>query len=117
MFVRIQVTYNSSVTGKPYGIFGAVPHLQQQGRLSEAEAQTLTEIRMWFEEHLPNPPFYDDGNPLRTLTWFKVSATHMIERLSPLREILERHGVVVQAVTTANPGLIVYEDPYQVGAV
>lgn len=42
----------------------------------------------------------------------------MIARLSPLREILERHAVIVQAVTTDSPGLIIiYEDLYQVGTV
>jgi len=60
---------------------------------------------------LANPPFYDDGNTVGVITWFKKRAgAEMLMRLEPLCEILDRHGVPWVAQETSDPGEVIYED-------
>ena len=116
MYLRLQASYNSEYTGKPCGVFGAVHHLKQKGLLSDDEIRLLEEIESWFEENLPNPPFYEQGNSNRATTWFKASARCMIDKLLPLKEIAGRHGVLLEIAETDCPGQIIYEDEHQVAA-
>lgn len=115
-YVRIQTTYCGK-TGKPVGIFGACHHLRRRGVLTAEEDALFRQIDDWFIEHLPQPPFYMLGNPDKAITWFKASATDMLERLTPLVKILETHNVVYDLVRTDNPGRIIYEDAFQVAVV
>ena len=116
-YVRVQVRY-SGKTGKPVGIFAAVCHLQDAGKLTETEKKLYADIEAWFEEHLPNPPFYENGNPDQAITFFKNNKTvHMLEKLLPLLQLLDKNTVPYDVVYTNFPGKIIYEDDYQVAVV
>jgi hypothetical protein len=116
-YLRVQVRY-SGKTGKPVGIFVAVYHLMNAGALSEEETQRYKDIEAWFEECLPNPPFYDDGNPDKAITYFKNNTTsHMLERVMPLMGLLDKYEVPYDVVYTNYPGKIIYEDDFQVAVV
>lgn len=117
-YVRIQTRY-SGKTGKPVGIFGACHHVVNSSyfpyNATEDEKQVFRDIENWFEEHLPNPPYYDEGNPDKYITWFKTKTTeHMIEKLIPLMDLLEKYNVEYDVVYTNFVGKIVYEDEFQV---
>ncbi len=71
----------------------------------------------WFKEHLPEPPFYADGNSLKAITWFKDSATEMFARTGPLTDMLTRYGVDYDLVESRSVGHIIYEDAWQVGVI
>jgi hypothetical protein len=115
-YVRIQGRDIAYRTGKPVGIFAAVHRLQRDGVLSELEQAIYFDIdNVWFQDNLPNPPFYDDVNPGKPITWFKTATTaHMLNKLQPLMEMLDKHNVPYDVVYTDYPGKIVYEDEYQV---
>ncbi len=113
-YVRVQARYSGKL-GAPVGIFAACHHLQRAGRVSPEDEQLFQQTDAWFDEHLPNPPFYADGNSIRAVTWFKSGAAHLIAALAPLRALLERHSVEYDVVETDHPGLVVYEDEFQVG--
>ncbi len=116
-YQRIQARYVGRV-GVEVGIFVAVDHLRRAGRLSEAEIETYLDIDDWFREHLPEPPFYSDGNSIGGVTWFKRPLPHtMTERIDRLLAILAAHAVEHDMVESDDPGEIVYEDCYQVGVV
>jgi hypothetical protein len=116
-FLRVQVRY-SGKTGKPVGIFGAVYHLMNAGALSDEETKLYKDIEAWFEEYLPNPPFYEDGNPDKAITYFKNNrTTHMLEKLMPLLGLLDKYQVPYDVVYTNYPGSIIYEDDFQVAVV
>ncbi|OHD55850.1 MAG: hypothetical protein A2Y33_14560 [Spirochaetes bacterium GWF1_51_8] len=116
-YLRIQVRY-SGKTGKPVGIFGAVHHLMTAGALNPEEIKLFQEIEAWFEEYLPNPPFYNDGNPDKAITYFKNNKTlHMLEKLIPLLKILEKYEVPYDVVYTNFPGRVIYEDDFQVAVI
>ena len=115
-YVRIQGRETAYRTGMPVGIFAAVHRLQQAGLLTDEEKVLYHEItHVWFEENLPNPPFYDDDKPGKPITWFKTAtAGFMVEKIQPLMDMLEKYSKPYDVVYTNFPGRIVYEDEWQV---
>ncbi|WP_193211393.1 hypothetical protein [Luteolibacter marinus] len=109
----------SPYTLERYGIFVAVWHLVRDKRVSPQEEADYWIHRNWYEENLPLPPFYADGNPRRAITWFKDSvANHpLMERLAFYRDLASRHGLPIHLETAGDPGEIIYEDSFQVAAV
>jgi len=45
--------------------------LVEAGILSEEETAEYWKNRAYFEKVLPVPPFYEEGNPDKAITWFK----------------------------------------------
>jgi hypothetical protein len=116
-FVRLQALYRGRL-GVEVGVFVAVDHLRRADRLTEVEEELYFGIDDWFQEHLPNPPFYDDGNSIGAVTWFKrQSSAGMVQRLTPLCDILTKYGVPWVAAQSADPGAVVYEDQFQIGVI
>ena len=115
-YIRIQSREIAYRTGKPCGIFAAVHRLQRDGKLNEEEKNMYYDIdQVWFQENLPNPPFYDDDNPGKPITWFKTDTTaHMLEKLQPLMDMMDKNNMPYDVVYTNFPGKIVYEDEYQI---
>ncbi|MFP5311363.1 MAG: hypothetical protein ACLGH7_02975 [Actinomycetes bacterium] len=95
----------------------ALDHLRRTGRLSDKEVLRYALIDAWFQHNLPNPPFYEDGNSIGAVTWFREAADGMTRRLKPLLSILDTKGVAWERTVSANPGQVVYEDPWQVGVI
>jgi hypothetical protein len=118
-YVRIQTRENAYLTGKPRGIFASVSHLERGGKLTPEELAEYHYIdQVWFQEQLPNPPFYDDETPGKPITWFKTATTaKMLEKLQPLIDMLDKYGVPYDVVYTNFPGKIVYEDEWQVATI
>ncbi len=86
--MRIQVRYRGRL-GVEVGVFGAVDHLRRAGVLNSEQEGRFFDIDDWFQEHLPNPPFYEDGNTIGAITWFKTPIPEsMAERIEALRRIL-----------------------------
>ena len=115
-YIRIQGRKTAYRTGMPVGIFAAVHRLQQAGLLTDEEKAVYHEIdQVWFQENLPNPPFYDDDKPGKPITWFKTAtAGFMVGKLQPLIDVLEKYSKPYDIVYTNFPGIIVYEDEWQV---
>jgi hypothetical protein len=116
VFQRFHACYVGR-TGAPVGVFVAVDHLRRTGRLSEEEIVHYAFVDAWFQENLPNPPYYGDGNSIGAVTWFRDAAEEMIVHLQPLLSILDSKGVEWQRSFSADPGEVVYEDRWQVGVV
>jgi hypothetical protein len=105
-FQRFQSDYVGR-TGALVGVFVAVDHLRRTGRLSEKEITVYALTDAWFQENLPNPPFYADGNSIGAVTWFKEQADDMTARLQPLLEMLDAKSVFWECETSADPGEII----------
>lgn len=115
-YVRIQGHETAYMTGKPVGIFAAVHRLKEAGLLTEDEQAVYHKIdHVWFQENLPNPPFYADDKPGKPITWFKTASTgFMLEKLQSLMDMLEKYAKPYDIVYSNFPGRIVYEDEWQV---
>lgn len=105
------------------GVFGLVNNLARSGRLSSEQERVRREGNAWYDAAYPDPSRVDpdvydpDVNP-GAAAWFKVSATHLIERVAGYLEILDAHGVDCREVrSSAPPGRVVYEDDVQVVVV
>jgi hypothetical protein len=117
-YFRIHANYIGR-TGKPVGVFGACHHLKRAGRLTPEETRLFEETDAWYIEHLPEPPFYKEGNPLKAITWFKDTpeVRMFVKRLDPLVALLRKYGIDYSISKTTEPGEIVYEDDFQVATV
>ncbi|MGI5268668.1 hypothetical protein ACQEUU_05920 [Nonomuraea sp. CA-218870] len=116
-YLRLQADYVGRV-GVEVGIFVAVDHLRRKNVLTPEEEELYFDIEDWFLAHLPQPPFYADGNSIGAVTWFKRATTGaMLARLEPLRDLLTVHGVRYDLVRADDPGKLIYEDEYQVGVI
>ena len=66
---------------------------------------------------LPVPPFYEQGNPDRAVTWFKDTeeGKRIYEEMTFYREIAAKYGVqLYMSECSELPGEVVYEDAYQI---
>jgi hypothetical protein len=101
----------------PVGIFAACHHLRQSGHLTPDDDNLFKEVDTWFITHLPYPPFYEDGNRIRAVPWFKPAATHFIAAVAPLEQLLRRYDVPYDVVHSPDPGTIIYEDNFQIAVL
>jgi hypothetical protein len=70
------------------------------------------------DEELPCPPFNESKLDSECVSWFKDTppAQEWISVFRDLIAILEDSDIQVGTLTTDRPGMIVYEDEYQVVA-
>lgn len=101
------------------GVFGLVNVLGRHGMLTPAEERFRRETNAWYDAAYPDPcrtnaKAYDHP---RASSWFKSSATMLLARVPGYLEILDAHRVAWQRLTADTPGVVVYEDEFQVVAV
>lgn len=118
-FFRYHVGYVSPKTKQPVGLFVAVWHLVQKNALTEDEVREYWDIRRYTERVLPIPPFYNDGNTIGAVTWFKdnIDAKNLLGKCDFYFRTLKKNGIEIIVSRTTNPGRIIYEDKCQVGVV
>ena len=62
-YFRIHTADIAYITQQPRGIFTAVGKLVEAGLLTPEETADYWKNRAFFEQVLPVPPFYEQGNP------------------------------------------------------
>ena len=73
-YFRVHTADIAYVTKQPRGIFTAVGKLVDAKLLSEDEEKQYWDQRAYFERVLPVPPFYEEGNPDRAITWSRITS-------------------------------------------
>ncbi|PQA86816.1 hypothetical protein CW354_15140 [Marinicaulis flavus] len=85
------------------------------------EVEELNELLSWFDDYLDAPTRFARSKNKhaheKALSWFKPEADEHIDRARVLLALLGRHGVMSEMLTTAKPGMIIYEDDWQVAAI
>lgn len=117
-YFRIHIEDCAYRTGLPVGLFVAVWRLVEQERLTEEETALYWQNRGWFEEHLPIPPFYEDGNSAGAITWYKngPEGLGMVRRMAFYFEMADKYGLQLYLTQTDSiPGELLYEDAFQIG--
>ena len=66
--------------------------------------------------HLKSPACLREPGNSRAISWFHPRALEPIRRVRAIVEIVREHGVQVEQVTTRDPGIVIYEDGWQVVA-
>lgn len=120
-FIRVQGVV-ANERGGFSGVFGLVNRLAGDGRLGCEEDHFRRINNQWYDSAYPDPSdvdptVYDHERNPYAAAWFKVTSTHLLQRVDGYLAILDRHGVGYEIKRTDHPGRIIYEDAYQVVAV
>lgn len=116
-YYRIHTADIAYITQQPRGIFAAIGKLVDAGILSEEETAEYWKNRAYFEKVLPVPPFYNDGNPDKAITWFKDTpeGNRIYSEMTFYHEMARKYGTQLYMSECAEiPGEIIYEDDYQI---
>jgi hypothetical protein len=97
-------------------VFQAAYSLRDEGSLEDYEQEWLDTELKWLKMHLESPDCLREQGNHRAICWFKPEATRPIEKVRSIVALLEEKGVKVQMLKTDSPGVVIYEDGWQVVA-
>ena len=116
-YFRVHTMDIAYITGQPRGIFTAIGKLVDGKVLSESEESEYWKNREYFEKVLPVPPFYEQGNPDKAITWFKDTpeGNDIYNQMTFYREMAKKYGLkLYKSQTEELPGEVIYEDDFQI---
>lgn len=95
VFYRYHSSAINRRTNEPEGLFVAVWRLIDRKLVTAAEERQYWRNRKWFDENLPIPPFYGDGNPEGAITWYKDTreGNLMSRRMTFYFGLAKKYGV------------------------
>jgi hypothetical protein len=115
-FIRFVVGTHHATPRTQTGVVAELRLLRESGDLPSYEHDHTQQIFDWLNAHLPCPPFTESHWSKDAIAWFKPSAQDFIAKFREIIAILEEHGRFVRTLVTTDPGVIRYEDEYQVVA-
>ena len=115
-YVRFVVGTNREKPQIQTGIVVELRLLKESGDLPDYEVEHVDEIFEWMNEAFPCPPFQENDWHPDAISWFKDSAQDLIREFRDAIAILEQYGRPVRMLTTEQPGMILYEDEFQIVA-
>jgi hypothetical protein len=116
MLVRFCLLRRDEASQSPQGVFQAAIELRDTGELEPYEEEWLERDLGWLRMHLPVPACLRDPGNHRAICWFKPGARDAIDKVRGMVALLDARGIVVQMITTADPGTVLHEDKWQVVA-
>lgn len=117
-YVRFRST-TPNTRGVRVGVFALANGLARSGALTPEQYQQWRLTNDWFEAAYPDPSTIDPGvydaalNP-GAVSWFKHTATELIDRTTAHTRLLDAHGVPWERVESDDPGRIIFEDDVHV---
>ena len=66
--------------------------------------------------HLKSPKELHEKENFRAISWFNTRAIEPIKRIRKIKAILEEYGYIIDTLKMKDPGIIIYEDGWQVVA-
>ena len=116
MYIRFQGRIKNERADSYLGIFQLAFQLRDKIDLEKHYEIQLIENLAWLKENLKSPkPLREDQN-FRALSWFKPEAQKPLTKIRAIVAILQEHGYVIDVLKTSDPGVIIYEDGWQVVA-
>lgn len=117
-YIRFIVRTDHPSRTRCTGVVASLRILGEEGRLADYQLEYSRELFDRLNEGLPCPPFDERKWSPDCISWFKVTeqAKPWISLFRDIIAILEDADVEVGMLTTQKPGMIVYEDEYQVVA-
>ena len=116
MYLRFSTTAQDKDSTRKLGILVAAHEIRDNSNISKEDHDILRNTLIWFNEQLEIPKILKNEEHRRALSWFKPEAKEAIRRMWGLTEILKQHGIEVEIHKTDDPGIIIYEDDWQVVA-
>ena len=116
-YYRIHTKDIAYITQQPRGIFIAIWKLVESKTMNENEIKEYWKNREYFEKVLPVPPFYENGNPEKAVTWFKDTpeGNDIYKQMSFYRDMAKKYNLeLYMSECDFVPGEIIYEDSFQI---
>lgn len=113
-FIRFVVGSESDYPRTQSGLFTEIESLRSNGHLEPYQMKMVKDIFEYFNKNLPVPPYSTKKWSIDAISWFKDSAINFIDRMRDLAFILEENGHRVRILKIDRPGMVLYEDEYQV---
>ena len=116
-YYRIHIADIAYLTKQPRGIFTAVWKLVEDKTMNEEEIKEYRKNREYFEEVLPVPPYYEQGNPDGAITWFKDNekGNDIYKQMTFYRAMAKKYGVqLYKSEVDEIPGEVIYEDELKI---
>lgn len=117
-YIRFIVRSDHPSRTRCAGVVTSLRILGEQGRLPDYHLEYSRELFKKLNEGLPCPPFRQSDWDSDCISWFKDTppAQEWISVFRDLVAVLEDSDVEVGTLITDKPGMIVYEDDYQIVA-
>lgn len=117
-YIRFIVRTDHESLTRCTGVVASLRILRDEGHLPDYYVDFANELFEHLNSGLPCPPFEEKAWSNDCISWFKDSegAQEWIKIFRDMIAILEDSDVEVATLTTDRPGMIVYEDRYQVVA-
>lgn len=117
-YIRFIVRSDHPSRTRCTGVVASLRIAGEEGRLPDYHVDYSNEIFDKLNKDLPCPPFKTSGWSLECVSWFKDTppAQEWISVFRDIIAILEDSDLIVGTLTTDRPGVIVYEDDFQVVA-
>ena len=116
MYIRFTTLKVDDSSHSFQGIFQAAFALRDTGDLASYEELELNEALAWLKEHLVSPACLRKRENYRALSWFDPRARKPLQYIWRLVHVLKEHGHQIEVHKTNDPGIIIYEDGWQVVA-
>lgn len=114
MYIRFVVGTEAESARFQSGLFTEVERLREEGKLQPYQIELVQEIFKFFNDGLPVPPYSTKSWSINAISWFKDSASDYIDKMWDLKSILEENDFNVRIIKTDKPGMVLYEDDFQV---
>lgn len=119
-YFRVHTKDIAYITQQPRGIFTAIGKMVDLKILTIEEEKEYWKNREYFEEVLPVPPFYDQGNPNKATTWFKDNekGNGIYRQMDFYRNMAAKYGLeLYRSECEQLPGDVIYEDDFQIAII
>jgi len=116
MYIRFQGKRNNYSSASKLGMFQLAYELRDQSDLPSYAFAELQKNLRWLQQHLVSPDILDESEHHRAISWFKANAKDPINRMRSIKIILEENGYHIDQIFTKDPGIVIYEDKWQIVA-
>jgi len=114
VYIRFVVGSDSDSPRTQSGLFTEAEYLRKKGLLESYQEKIVKDIFKFFNDNLPCPPYNKKKWSIDAISWFKDTAGEYIDRMRDLAIILEENNLIVRVLKTDKPGMILYEDEFQI---
>ena len=114
MFLRFQGQQPNLGTASKLGIFQLAFELRDRRDLPSYAFDELQSNLAWLKLHLKSPEILDDDEHYRAIAWFKPDAHEPLKRVWAIKAVLEEFGYQIDLIKSNTPGLVIYEDDWQI---
>lgn len=112
VYLRFAVGRNHPASGQMLGVFQAAYELRDRYGRKSTVGRGLRPPLAWFNANLKAPDV-----PPRAIFWFKADARSCLAQIWQVIYILRSYEETVWMMRCQRPGMIAYEDAFQVAAV